>query len=95
MLITHFLFRHLELKKDVIPGQKRETWFRAEELGVYDLTCAEYCGLNHWNMYTKVIVMPSERFKLWLDEEAKSDSINNSSVTAQQSAHSTKNDVKN
>ena len=31
---------------------------KADKIGSYDIACAEYCGLNHSLMYTKMIVVP-------------------------------------
>jgi cytochrome c oxidase subunit 2 len=90
-----FFIPAFRVKKDVIPGEKRDTWFRAEKLGTYELTCAEYCGLNHWHMYTKVIVLPSDQFHNWLDNQAKTDSLNNIKNAAKQQTDSTKTDKKN
>jgi cytochrome c oxidase subunit 2 len=41
-------------------------WFRAQELGEYDLFCAEYCGDRHSYMISKVIVMPESEYETWL-----------------------------
>jgi len=37
-------------KIDAIPGRLNHTWFRAEEAGVYEGNCAEFCGLQHAEM---------------------------------------------
>jgi hypothetical protein len=37
-------------KIDAVPGQANHTWFRAEEEGVYEGQCGEFCGLNHSQM---------------------------------------------
>jgi cytochrome c oxidase subunit II len=57
------------IKKDVIAGKERMVWFLPQELGSFDVACAEYCGLNHWNMYTKVVVLPVNDYNKWLEEE--------------------------
>jgi cytochrome c oxidase subunit 2 len=63
------------VKKDVYPGTQRTAWFRANDVGEYDIACAEYCGLNHSYMYSKIFVMPEAEFKKWLygvsDEDLK------------------------
>lgn len=56
------------IKKDVYPNQERTVWFKAEELGEYDIACAEYCGLNHSYMYNKVKVIPEKNFNDWLNK---------------------------
>ncbi len=54
------------IKRDVVPGRYAKVWFEATEPGDYDLFCAEYCGTNHSNMITKVVVHPSGEFETWL-----------------------------
>ena len=44
------------------------TWFEAKQLGEYDLFCAEYCGLNHAQMLTKVNVLSKEDYESWFAE---------------------------
>ncbi len=60
-----FFVPAFRLKKDVIPNKKNQAWFRADEVGSYDIACAEYCGLRHSYMYSKVVVMPEEDFDSW------------------------------
>lgn len=41
-------------KIDAVPGQNNHTWFRAEEEGVYEGTCGEFCGTQHAEMRMQV-----------------------------------------
>jgi cytochrome c oxidase subunit 2 len=54
------------IKEDVVPGKDNYMWFQAQELGEYDLFCAEYCGDRHSYMISKVIVMPEDEYETWL-----------------------------
>lgn len=54
------------VKRDVVPGRYAKIWFEATRAGEYDLFCAEYCGTNHSNMITKVVVHPPGEFEPWL-----------------------------
>lgn len=77
-----FYIPKFRIKKDVYPNQNRMVWFEANELGNFDIACAEYCGLNHSYMYNKVKVMPQQEFSVWLnsavnDSLVKSDSTIN------------------
>jgi cytochrome c oxidase subunit 2 len=58
-----FFIPAFRLKKDVFPNRERIAWFIAKETGEYDIACAEYCGLNHSNMYAKIIVLSDEDFR--------------------------------
>ena len=63
-----FFVPAFRLKKDVYPGLERKAWFVAEDLGSYTITCAEYCGLNHSNMYSKIVVVPEDKYDLWISK---------------------------
>ncbi len=76
------------MKKDVIPSRTNIGWFRAEELGTYQVFCAEYCGLNHSYMYSKVIVLTEDDFNKWLSDKANP----KSTVTSDSTKTSTGND---
>ncbi|QDU80799.1 Cytochrome c oxidase subunit 2 precursor [Polystyrenella longa] len=57
--VIHSLFiPAFRVKKDVIPARYTSLWFKATELGEFNLFCAEYCGQQHSDMITKVIVHP-------------------------------------
>jgi cytochrome c oxidase subunit II len=62
-----FYIPAFRIKKDVIPNRQNTVWFTPEEEGEYLLTCAEYCGLRHSYMYTKVEVIPESTFNAWLN----------------------------
>jgi len=73
------------IKEDVVPGKTNYLSFTPDKLGSYEIACAEYCGMRHSYMYSKVKVIPKDEFKIWVnqkDETAKSDSTNNQSSAA-------------
>ncbi len=53
------------IKKDVIPNRTNVMWFSTPEPKSYDIACAEYCGLRHAYMYTKVVAMSPGAFDQW------------------------------
>jgi cytochrome c oxidase subunit 2 len=55
-------------KIDAIPGRVNETWFEADEPGVYTGQCAELCGLQHAQMLASVEVLPRTEFDAWLEQ---------------------------
>lgn len=61
-----FFIPAFRLKKDVYPGTERLAWFIANDIGEYDIACAEYCGMHHSYMYSKIVSMPEEQFNNWL-----------------------------
>jgi cytochrome c oxidase subunit 2 len=75
-----FYIPKFRIKKDVYPNQTRTVWFKAEELGYFDIACAEYCGLNHSYMYNKVKVVPEEDFNKWLNTSSDSITVTDSTI---------------
>lgn len=69
-----FFIPAFRLKRDVVPNRTNQVWFNWESEGSYDIACAEYCGLNHSYMYTKVVVMNEGKYADWL--KTASDSLN-------------------
>jgi cytochrome c oxidase subunit 2 len=64
--VLHSLFiPAFRVKEDAVPGVPTYLWFIAEELGEYDLFCAEYCGLGHSGMITKVNILSKAEFDKW------------------------------
>ena len=57
----------LAIKKDAVPGFMNETWFRAEETGVFRGKCAELCGKDHGYMPIVVEVVEQDAYEAWLD----------------------------
>ncbi len=59
----------LAVKQDSIPGFVRDTWFRAEEPGVYRGQCAELCGKEHAYMPIVVRVVSEDEYAAWVAEQ--------------------------
>jgi cytochrome c oxidase subunit 2 len=60
-----FFVPDFRVKKDVYPGLDRKVWFIPNDVGSYVIYCAEYCGMNHSSMLSKVIVMTQSDFDSW------------------------------
>ncbi len=56
-------------KQDAIPGRTIVMGVRAGQAGQYDGACAEYCGLQHAWMRTRVVVEPREQFEAWVRQQ--------------------------
>jgi cytochrome c oxidase subunit 2 len=71
-VIHSYYIPAFKVKQDVVPGiDGLYLWFTAREVGEYDVFCAEYCGLQHSAMLSKVVVMPEGEFGVWLQEEGE------------------------
>ncbi|MEM1267997.1 MAG: cytochrome c oxidase subunit II [Pseudomonadota bacterium] len=51
---------------DGIPGRLNETWFMAEQEGIYFGQCSELCGINHSYMPITVKVVSEEAYANWV-----------------------------
>ncbi|MEO8512584.1 MAG: cytochrome c oxidase subunit II [Ignavibacteria bacterium] len=70
-------------KEDCIPGRTNHMWFHTTNVGVFDIECAEYCGMNHSYMLGKVKVVPEKEFLEWvnkIDSVVKTDSVKTDSL---------------
>lgn len=65
-VIHGFYIPELREKLDAIPGRVRYMMLYPEELGTYEITCSQYCGLNHALMETRLVVLPKDQFDKWL-----------------------------
>lgn len=59
------------VKQDAIPGFVRDTWFKAEKIGVYRGQCAELCGKEHAFMPIVVRVVSDSNYTQWVNERKK------------------------
>ena len=70
-VIHSFFVPAFRIKKDAVPGRYNKIWFEATKPGDYLALCAEYCGTQHSDMVSPVIVHEPGQYEVWL--EAASD----------------------
>ncbi len=68
-VVHAFWVPEFRVKKDLVPGQVTELRFTPTIEGEYNLTCAEICGLTHYNMVAQVRVVSQDEFALWMDQQ--------------------------
>lgn len=68
-----FYIPAFRIKEDAVAGRTNYMVVNAKETGVFEIACAEYCGMNHSLMYSKVYVVPEKEFALWYDGRATDD----------------------
>ncbi|SDQ79760.1 cytochrome c oxidase subunit II [Pseudovibrio sp. Tun.PSC04-5.I4] len=71
-VIHSFAVPAFGIKIDAIPYRLNETWFRADNTGMYYGQCSELCGKLHAFMPIAVQVVTKEHYQAWA-EAAKSD----------------------
>jgi len=62
-VIHSFFVPEFRVKQDTIPGFATEVKFTPTRTGEFELACAELCGLGHYTMNTKVIVLEPGEFE--------------------------------
>ncbi len=63
-----FFLPHLRIKQDAVPGQIIPIWFKAERLGIFDLTCAELCGWGHYKMRGQLTAEKQSEFDAYIQK---------------------------
>lgn len=67
--VIHSLYLpQLRIKQDLLPGQTTSLWFEADTPGIYDLWCAEFCGVSHSRMKGELVVLSEADYEAWLAE---------------------------
>lgn len=61
----------LAVKKDAVPGFVNESWFIAEQPGIYRGQCTELCGKDHGFMPIVVQVMAEADYNNWIADKQK------------------------
>ncbi len=59
------------VKQDAIPGFVRDTWFKAEKVGIFRGQCAELCGKDHAFMPVVVEVKSKDDYHAWVAAKQK------------------------
>lgn len=65
-VLHSFFLPNVRVKQDAVPGMKIPVWFRTNQIGTYDLVCAELCGWGHYKMKGRLTVESREDFDRWL-----------------------------
>jgi cytochrome c oxidase subunit 2 len=67
-VIHNFWAVELGVKIDANPGAITQTGVTPNKEGIFNVRCAELCGLHHAYMETKIDVMPAETFESFMRE---------------------------
>lgn len=64
-VLHDFYVPQMRAKMDMVPGMVSHFWFTPTRLGKFEVLCAEYCGLGHFNMRGHLIVEEQGAFDQW------------------------------
>jgi cytochrome c oxidase subunit 2 len=65
-VIHSFWIPELAGKQDVTPGRTNHILMQADEPGMYEGQCAEFCGLQHGRMLVRVRALSAEDWEAWV-----------------------------
>lgn len=68
-VLHNFYVPQFRSKMDMVPGQISYFWMTPNKLGRYEVLCAEYCGVAHYNMKGWVWVDDEDTYQDWLDQQ--------------------------
>jgi len=68
-VIHSFFVPAFRFKQDAVPGLMIHMHFRPEQVGDYEIACAELCGLGHYKMHGVVKVVSAEEFNKWIAQK--------------------------
>jgi cytochrome c oxidase subunit II len=57
-------------KKDAIAGRVNYLSFKPTRTGTWEGQCAEFCGIQHAVMFTRVTVMEQSQYESWVEQQA-------------------------
>jgi cytochrome c oxidase subunit II len=57
-------------KFDATPGESNQTWFKADETGIYDGASYAFSGASYAAMRTRVRVVDVPTYQAWLEQQA-------------------------
>ena len=52
-----------------MPGRLHTLTIEADNPGIFDGQCKEFCGLSHANMRARVVALSASEFDTWLDQQ--------------------------
>ncbi|SFQ38096.1 cytochrome c oxidase subunit 2 [Pseudomonas sp. NFPP07] len=65
-VLHDFYVPQMRAKMDMVPGMVSHFWFTPTRLGKFEVLCAEYCGVGHFNMRGHLVVEEQGTFDQWL-----------------------------
>ncbi|MCU1750582.1 c-type cytochrome [Pseudomonas sp. 6D_7.1_Bac1] len=68
-VLHNFYVPQMRGKMDMVPGMVSYFWFTPTKTGKYEILCAEYCGVGHYNMRGHMIVEEQDAFDQWLSSQ--------------------------
>ncbi|MER3552810.1 MAG: cytochrome-c oxidase [Meiothermus sp.] len=68
-VLHSFYVPQFRAKWDIVPGMVTELWFTPTKVGEFQVVCAELCGIGHYTMIGKVVVLEPDKYQQWLKSQ--------------------------
>jgi cytochrome c oxidase subunit 2 len=68
-VLHDFYVPQFRAKMDMVPGMITYFWMTPTRTGTFDILCAEYCGVGHYEMRGRVVVESPEDYQKWLSDQ--------------------------
>jgi len=68
-VLHNFYVPQIRSKMDMVPGMVSYFWFTPTKAGKYEILCAEFCGVGHYNMRGHMIMEEQSAFDQWLNSQ--------------------------
>ncbi len=68
-VLHNFYVPQIRSKMDMVPGMVTHFWFAPTTIGKFEILCAEYCGVGHYNMRGHMLVEEQDAFDRWLSSQ--------------------------
>ncbi len=65
-VLHNFTVPQFRVKMDLVPGMISYLWLTPTKTGEYEVLCEELCGVAHFAMRGRVVVVPRNEFDTWL-----------------------------
>ncbi|MBY5161376.1 cytochrome c oxidase subunit II [Salsipaludibacter albus] len=70
-VIHSFFVPQLAGKVDMVPGRVTSLTLSADQPGVYEGACAEFCGMQHARMRMRIVAQEPDDFAAWADGQTR------------------------
>jgi cytochrome c oxidase subunit II len=67
-VLHSFSLPHFRVKQDAVPGMINRIWFQAKRTGVFEIPCAQHCGVAHYKMKGHLTVLSPQDYAAWAVE---------------------------
>mgnify|MGYP002700990222 CR=1 FL=1 len=68
-VLHDFYVPEVRAKMEFVPGEITYFWFTPTFPGNFEILCAEYCGIGHYNMRGQVVVDTASDYEEWLSQQ--------------------------